>query len=361
MMNGNAEALKAVVVGCGMGANHARAMAGLDEYELVAVCDIDEERATGLAEGVGGVRVYTDYREMIAETRPDVVAVATPTSSHAEITIHAAEAGARGICCEKPVAKSMGQARTMAETCEARGIPLIFNHQRRLHPAYVAMRRLIEEGAIGDLYLVRGTCGGQVVTDGTHTVDLLFHLAGDPEVEWVFGQVYRDRPDPSEEKAEGRNPSGGYRYGHPIETGAIATFQFGTGVRAEMLIGGVRFPGRPYQDLEAFGTVGRLWRSGDRAEPPLLIRDEEAGGWRPAPLNLSEAEADQLFPMRQSYTMFARTIREGAPHPLCAANALREFEVLMAVYESARLNARIELPLQQDEFPLELMIEEGRA
>ena len=64
--------------------------------------------------------------------------------------------------------------------------------------------------------------------------------------------------------------------------------------------------------------------------------------------------------MTESYRSFAKTIRQGAPHPLCGESALRGLEVLMALYESARTNARIELPLRQEALPLELMIEEGR-
>ena len=64
--------------------------------------------------------------------------------------------------------------------------------------------------------------------------------------------------------------------------------------------------------------------------------------------------------MAASYLAMARSVHEGTPHPMSGDSALAGSEVLMAVYESARLNQRIELPLQQDEYPLKLMIEEGR-
>ena len=109
--------------------------------------------------------------------------------------------------------------------------------------------------------------------------------------------------------------------------------------------------------FEVFGTKGRLWRAGDSADPPLLIQDESASGWRPAP---GVQTGGQFDPMTESYRLLARTIRKGAPHPLSGGSALKGQEVLMAIHESARTNARIELPLQQGEFPLQLMIDAGQ-
>ena len=54
-------------------------------------------------------------------------------------------------------------------------------------------------------------------------------------------------------------------------------------------------------------------------------------------------------------------VREGADHPLSGESALRDLEVIMAIFESARLRKKIELPLDQPRFPLDIMIEEGRV
>ena len=192
------------------------------------------------------------------------------------------------------------------------------------------------------------------MSDGTHTIDTILHLAGDVDVAWVVGQVHRVAPDPGEERAGGYEASGGWRYGHIIETGAMSTFEFRNGVRAETLTGDIRFPGRGYQDIEVIGTEGRLWRPGDKGDPAPLIQNSAAGGWR-------EVEIDgSPDPMTESYRLFARTIREGVLHPLSGDNALRGFEVVMAIYESGRLSEKVDLPLQQARFPLEIMAEEGR-
>jgi predicted dehydrogenase len=219
------------------------------------------------------------------------------------------------------------------------------------------MRRLTEEGAIGEVYLIRGTCAGDMLGDGSHLVNSIRWLAGDEDAAWVFGQVYREEPDPDEPRGMGHVRSGGWRYGYPVETGAMAVIEFTSGLRAELLTGEMRVPGRAYQDYEVFGTEGRLWRAGDSADPPVLMWDGEPGGWRPAPV---EGAAGQFDPMLSSYRLFARTVREGAPHPLAGESVLKGLEVIMAVHESARLRQRVELPLEQEEFPLRLMIESGQ-
>jgi UDP-N-acetyl-2-amino-2-deoxyglucuronate dehydrogenase len=348
------EQLCGAVIGCGgMGRGHARAIAASREVELLAVCDLDEALAQRAAEARPGVRVYTDAGRMLAEVRPEIVAVVTPTDSHAALTVQAAEAGVRGICCEKPMATCMGDARAMVDACERHGAALIVNHQRRMLPALVRMRELIVEGAIGEVTLLRGTCAGDLLSDGTHLIDSLLHLAGDEDAAWVFGALYREPPKAGEPRGMGYHASGGYRYGHPIETGALGTWEFQSRLRAEILTGELRLPGRRYQDYEVLGTKGRLWRPSDGEEPGLCIQTAGAEGWQPVEI----PGTGQNDVITRSYDLLARNLREGGDHPLSADRALRGFEILMAIYESARLRARIDLPLEQERFPLEMMIE----
>ncbi len=346
--------LRGAVVGCRMGRGHAQAMASLQEYDLVAVCDLDEETARKAAAVAEDVKVYTDYTQMLEAEAPDVVAIATPNDSHERLTVQAAEAGVRGVCCEKPMAVNLGQARAMVAACERSGTALIVNHQRRMSAPLVKMRQLVEEGAIGDVYLVRGSCAGDILSDGTHTVDSLRHLLGDAEAEWVLGQIYRRPPDQTQQKGVGYHVSGGYRYGHVVETGGVAVVEFSGRIRAEMFFGKAQLPDRQYQDYEIFGTEGRLWRRGDRAEPAIMIQDESAR-WRGV-----NVAGDSRGAMAESYRQFARLIREGGEHPLSGHSALRGQEIVMAIYESARTHSRIDLPLQQEEFPLRLMVEAGQ-
>jgi predicted dehydrogenase len=331
-----------------MGAHHARTAAALPHFEVVAGCDLDSALAEQFAAQHDGARAYTDYSHMLRESEPDVVIIATTTAAHAPLTIQAAEAGARGVFCEKPMATSMAEGRAMIETCRRHNTALVVNHQRRTSAVFQEMRRLMESGAIGHVQLIRGGCHGDILSDGTHLIDSIRYLLGDVDARWVFGQAYR-RPDDSDESGQS-----GFRYGHAVESGAYGLVEFANGVRAEIHTGKMLAKGRNYQDYEIFGSEGRLWRAGDRSDPPLQIQDAQAGGWRAVAIEDTRAE------WRNNYEQFARMIFEGTDHPLSGESALKDLELVMAIYEAARLRDKIELPLQQEQFPLQIMIDEGQ-
>ncbi|RAP73663.1 Gfo/Idh/MocA family protein [Paenibacillus montanisoli] len=347
--------LRAVVIGCKMGLNHAKAIASLPEFELAGVCDLNADTAREAAAATGGsAAVYTDFALMLQDLQPDVAVIATPSGSHARLTIMAAEAGVKAIYCEKPMAVHMGDARRMTEACETAGALLIIGHQRRMSAPFITMRQQIEEGAIGKPYLMRASCAGDFLSDGTHSVDTLFYLAGEDKVKWVLAAMFRQDVEPGLPDQYDYAIFTGRRYGHAVESGMMVTLEFESGLRAEFLTGDARLPGRGYQDIEVFGDQGRLWRAGDGANPDVLIQDEQAGGFRGIELNTPDIYNDVLPGV---FRKLADSIRTGEPHPLAASTALRVMEIVMAAYESARLGRRLELPLQQDRFPLDLMLE----
>lgn len=238
--------LRAVLVGCGgMGGNQARILNRLKEFELVAVCDLDAE-AAGRVAGENDVKPYADFGEMLEAERPDTVSVTTSNTSHAALTIQAAEFGVLGVYCEKPMATNLKDARAMVAACRDRGIPLVINHQRRLGADLVEARRLIEAGAIGEIERARGNCGGDLLSDGTHLIDSLMWMLGDPQPKWAFGQIHREINDFMRQRAEqqGRRWEPGFRYGHHVENGVAGMFETETGVRVELLTGDMREEGR---------------------------------------------------------------------------------------------------------------------
>lgn len=379
--------LRTLVVSCkGMGAAHAATVASLpDQYELVGGCDLNPEVLAAFAQNHPGVKTFTDYTAALMEGRPDVVINATGNVAHAPLTIQAAQTGfVKGIYVEKPIAVSYGDAKAMVGACKEHGVYLACNHQRRMMPVFRKMRQLMVDGTIGTPELIICHNAGDILSDGTHFVDTARFLAGDADVLWVLGQVYRRPPKPDEPRAMGFQASGGWRYGHPIETGGFGIIQFRGGLRAEVRSGEMIAKGKHYQHYEVLGSKGRIIRANDNAEPPLLIQDE-SGGPRPVPVD-APSDRSQWYPMlmQEVFARFAQCVRtdgnaylpgmdpepappaEGEPpaapflaHPLSGESALKDQEVVMAIYESSRLRQRIEFPLQQDRFPLEIMIEDG--
>lgn len=370
----NPEPLKAVLAGCGgMGKNQASILRKSEAYDLQGVCDIDPQRAEMVAQAAE-TKAFGDFQQMLDQVKPHVVAICTGNDTHAALTIQAARAGVRAVYCEKPMATHLLDARRMVQVCEENDVVLVVNHQRRIGPDLVTARKLIEQGALGPVEVVRANTAGDVLSDATHTIDSLQFLFGDPDFDWVMGQVHRDF-QPQEQAKPGRKDPAGMRYGHVVETGAIACWQIKNGPRVELFSGDMRLEHRIYQDYEIFGQLGRLWRPGDK--PPNLFISDHRGGTLQAdadgyPSKPTEAENAQGLwrqvdtqaqapgGIPRGYDLLAEILQNGGEHPMAGRVALKNFEILIGIYESARLQKRLAPPIDQDRFPLELMIEQGR-
>lgn len=151
--------LRVGVVGCGSIAKYRH----LPEYhanqdvELVALCDIVQERAEHASEQYGG-KVYTDYKEMIDREELDIVSVCTPNYLHAPVSIYASKAGVN-VLCEKPMATSKEEADEMIAAAKESGKKLMIAHNQRFVPSHQKARQLIESGEVGKIYSFRTAFG----------------------------------------------------------------------------------------------------------------------------------------------------------------------------------------------------------
>ena len=199
---------RAAIVGCGRKAatlddevrcrinysippdTHAAAYQVIPAVSLVAAADPNESKRRLMQARYRIRAVYADYREMFARERPDLVSVTTRAPLHAEVTIAAAEAGAKGVVCEKAMATNLDEADAMLEACRRAGTVLVINHTRRWHPTFERAARLVRGDAIGTLRCVIGVCPGPLIHNGTHLFDLMRMFGG--EVAWVTGDVRSD-------------------------------------------------------------------------------------------------------------------------------------------------------------------------
>lgn len=158
---------------------HAGAYHACADTELVAVCDADPARAEAAARR-WGARAYVDVAELLAETQPEIVSVATPDPTHAELLERCLRApGVRAVLAEKPLALDVETARALVALARDRGVALAVNYSRRFAPAF---QRLREDLGIGTLQHVSGLYVKGLAHNGTHWLDLLRMLAGDPVV-----------------------------------------------------------------------------------------------------------------------------------------------------------------------------------
>ena len=134
--------LKVGIIGCGGIANgkHLPSLKAINRVDLVAFCDLIEEKAIKAAKeyGTPDAKVYTDYQELLKDESIDVVHVLTPNRMHAQISIDALHAG-KHVMCEKPMAKTAEDARRK-ESAEVRN-----QAEQLLYESKNAQRRLNRE------------------------------------------------------------------------------------------------------------------------------------------------------------------------------------------------------------------------
>ena len=138
------------IVGCGGIANnkHLPAMKRVGNFNIVAFCDLIEERAVKAKEDFGtpDARIYTDYQELVREDL-DAVYVLTPNSAHAPVAIAAMKAG-KHVLCEKPMAKTFAEAQEMVRTAKETGRILTIGYQNRYRGDSQYLKKACTNGRI---------------------------------------------------------------------------------------------------------------------------------------------------------------------------------------------------------------------
>jgi predicted dehydrogenase len=183
------------VLGTATPYSHASAMAPIPEIDVVGACDIFEAARTRFTETWGGrwpsARTYSDYREMLAAEKPDIVSVVTPDHLHKDVVFAAIEHGAKGIFCDKPLSVSLQEADEMVKAVRDAGVVMAVNYGRRWYPQYAEARRMVRAGELGPLSQIVVTSGGpraMLWRNHTHLIDLLNFLADAPPA-WVWAEL----------------------------------------------------------------------------------------------------------------------------------------------------------------------------
>jgi inositol 2-dehydrogenase len=193
------------VIGLGrMGSVYASFIAGqVEDGRLAAVSDSRPEALKVFVDRHSGVQAYTDYHDLLADRSVDAVVVVTPTSTHREVVIAAAEAG-KAIFCEKPTALTLQATDDMIGVVEKAGVMFQVGFMRRFDKAYAKAKQQIDAGLIGDPVVIRSigrdpfrtsleyanptASGGLIVDMGIHDFDILRWLMGD-EIQRVYTEV----------------------------------------------------------------------------------------------------------------------------------------------------------------------------
>jgi predicted dehydrogenase len=191
------------LIGSGfVSAIHFDALRHVSDAEVVAVSSPTEEHVRRFANDRDIHYWTTDYRKMLDRDDVDMVVLGLPNDLHCEATLAAAAAG-KHVVVEKPMALNLAQCDRMIEACQRAGVKLMYAEELCFAPKYVRLRQLADEGALGNVFLVKQSekhsgphapwfwdvkrSGGGVMMDmGCHGIEFARWVLGKPPIKSVY-------------------------------------------------------------------------------------------------------------------------------------------------------------------------------
>jgi myo-inositol 2-dehydrogenase / D-chiro-inositol 1-dehydrogenase len=314
-----------------------------------AVASRSADRAKAFAGHWGIPAWHTDYQELVTHRDVDLVCVAAPNWLHRDIVVAAAKAG-KHVVCEKPLARTLAEADEMIAACRDAGVKLMYAEELCFAPKYVRAKELADEGALGEVYLVRQSeqhfgphsdwfwqpelAGGGVLMDmGCHGIEFARWVHRKPQVRSVTAEVgtfvhhERTRADDH----------------------AIVVIRF-EGRRVGLIEASWAKPGGVDDRVEIVGSSGVTYA--DLLRGSSLTTFSEAGygyavekapdtrGWT---FTMFDELWNSGFPQEMDH--FIRCVAEGMVPQETGEDGRAVLEIIYAAYRAAR-DGRIEFPLQ---------------
>lgn len=341
--------------------------------QIVAVADENEAGRTAAQKRLGARNAYADYRDMLKKERPQIVSVADRhLDQHRDMVIACAEAGAN-IFLEKPMCRTLAEADEMVAACERHHVKLAIAHQTRHSPRLQRIKEMIAAGQIGDILELRGRgkedsrAGGQdLMVLGTHIFDLMRLIAGDPR--WCHarvGVVGKERVTPIT-KADVRE--GGEGMGPVAGDHIIAQYGFDKGIVGHFASQKVT---RAAGEADRFGlaifgtrgviqlTTGSLPAAYFLADPSWFPGRSRAAWQEITSAGVGKPETLKDGGLGQGNVWIAQELIESIERDRQPKgniyDARAALEMILAVYESQRLRAAVDLPLRNRRHPLTML------
>lgn len=338
------------IIGCGViGPWHGRALGMSEGAELVAVCDIEEEKAKKFSEEFGG-EVYTDYKKMLSEANLDIVSICTPSGMHADMACAAAENGV-SVLSEKPLDITQQALAKMISVCRDKGVKLGGIFQRRTSPMWQAVRDIVQSGklgkmVLGDAYLKyyrspeyyasagwRGTWeldgGGALMNQGVHCIDLMY---------WIMGPVksITAHAAPLVRDIE-------------VEDTAVAIVEYENGALGVIEGTTSVCPGMNHR-LEFHGEFGTLRIDGEKIvefRSSLVSDEEKAKLLDPKPVETDGTASDPKALGLQGHAQLVQdminAVREDRDPMIPGEEGRNAVDIILAIYESAKTGKKVNL------------------
>ena len=301
------------------GCTHAGSYQLSPDFELVAGADTNPQALQAFGEdwGLGSERLYSDYRRMLSEQRPDIVSVCAYAPQRLEMVKAALECGAKGLWLEKALGCSLHEAQQIGQALQDRGAVGIVDHPRRGRHHYRRVKQLIEEQTFGRLQSVTCHMTHQLIHTGTHAFDVIRYWCGEAL------------------EASARLES-------PPESGETVADQGGSG---EILMSsGAQVFVSAYRKKYYIFQFDLIF---DNAR--ILLGNDIAKVYEPAPSKLysgfKELFENPNFDWNarggpKMLEALARSIRTGEPPLYSVENAVEALRIALALFDSARQGGR---------------------
>ncbi len=331
--------LKVAVIGAGdMGVRHLKAWQNVPEARVVALVEGVAPRLEAVGKETGITNLFTDYKEGIEQSRPDVVSVCLPTAFHAPVSLFALEHGAH-VLCEKPIALTVADAEQMQQAAESRGLKLATGFMLRYSAAFARLKQWLDEGRIGRPVMAvsenfmgirpkivmhaKNINGGPVVDYWCHHFDMWRWLfSSDPASVSGYGMVFAGNKSEVENLGELAIDTAGVAI--KFRSGDIAQFSTSWGLPRAL-------DAKDFTADKFIGPDGLIY--GDiRKELTLVQANGQTETISNAGINWWQ---DEIL-------AFARSIREGTPF-IGAAEGIEALKVSLAALEAVETGQTVQL------------------
>ncbi len=346
------------ILGCrSRGTSAAKAYHAHPRTEIVALCDLVQDRLDALGKIVNVSTHFTDLDEMITQTKPDIVAIPTATEMHYPLCMRVLEHGVN-IEVEKPLCADLVQADAVIAKAKQKNARVVVHHQRRVSPTIQAVAKALDEGKIGELRYMyacgKGYYAGYgLMNIGTHVVNNMLRFGG--HCKSVVTQATAGGRELIPEDVL-QSPAG---MGTVTAEYTTSTLQFDGNVTGTLIQ--QRFPivSSDAYVLELYGTEGRLFWSELKGAwwlpTPHFVPDGTHDKWeRLTPICPDHFDSDKGADA-DDYCMvdeYVKALDENREHECSGEEGRHVMEILMGVFESAVYGTRVKLPQQNREHPL---------
>lgn len=332
------------VIGLGsIAGHHIKSITELNDCKLVAVSSRNGSKLQGIANQHDGIATYTDYHQLVKNPEVDVVCICTPSGSHLEPALAAADAG-KHVITEKPLEITVERGMKMIQACEKAGVKLACIFQNRYSPDYQQLYEAVKQGVfgkpvLGNAYVkwfrdqqyydandwrgtIKGDGGAALINQSIHTIDLLLNSMG--PVKSVFGKTKTLAHD-----IEGEDLGVAIL---EFESGALGTIEGSTAI----------YGGYP-ERLEIHGAAGNVILEGGK----IIDWRSETGTNLPSTAS-GQTSTGSADPMAIGYESHKKQISEIVRHiinneepTVNGHEGLKSVALIEAIYESAKSGEQV--------------------